>query len=305
VSTHVAAIDIGTNSVLMLLSRGTGGGRFVTVQDRAEVTRLGQGLDRSGVLCPRAIERTLETLGRFAGEARAVGANMVAVGTSALRDAANASDLLGPAERVLGSAVQVVSGRREALLAYRGALLGLDLDATEITVVDVGGGSTEITRGGREHPVEAGSMRLGAVRLLERYGPLAPAAAERLAEMQRRVAAELGSSAVAIRGSLVAVGGTATTAAAMLDEVDPFVADRVHGRRMSEIELGALMSRLADMSLAERNGLKGLQKGREDVILPGVVILREVLKKARSASCSVSTGGIRVALTAEAFAGGD
>ncbi len=289
----------------MLLSRASGVDRFDIVSDRAEVTRLGQGLERSGILSPKAIERTLATLGRFAAEARRVRAKTVAVGTSALREAANASDLLEPAGRILGVEVEVISGVREAMLAHRGALLGLNLDATEITVVDVGGGSTEVTRGTADRLEETASIRLGAVRLLERYTPGAPAAAEQLAVMTSAAAAELGQSGIAIGGSLVAVGGTATTAAAVLDGLDIYDPARIHGRLVSEAELQGLLARLAGMSLEERNSLKGLQKGREDVIVPGVIILHEVLKIAGPGLFRVSTGGIRVALTVEAFADRD
>ena len=302
-SAHIAAIDIGTNSVLMLLSRAAGAGRFVTVSDRAEVTRLGEGLDRSGILSPQAIERTLATLGRFAAEAHGYEAKMVAVGTSALRDASNASELLEPAGRILGVDIQVITGEREAVLAFRGALLGLDLDQAEVTVVDVGGGSVEVTQGTGDRLAKSASIRLGAVRLLERCNPGSPATAEQLAAMQARAAADLDRSRIAIRGQLIAVGGTATTAAAVLEGLGVYDPDRIHGRRTTREELEGLLIRLAGMPLEERNGLKGLQKGREDVIVPGIVILHEVLRIAGSGFLSISTGGIRVALTAEASRG--
>ena len=289
----------------MLLSRATDGGRFVTVSDRAEVTRLGQGLDRSGILSPEAIERTLAILGSFSAEARRLGATVVAAGTSALREAANASDLIEPCKRILGVDIEVVSGSREATLAYRGALLGLDLDGTETTVVDVGGGSTEVIRGTADRPGETASIPLGAVRLLERYTPGAPVSGEQLAAMTSAAAVELGRRGIAIDGQLVAVGGTATTAAAVLEGLAVYDPARIHGRVTSEGELEGLLIRLAGMSLEERNRLKGLQKGREDVIVPGVVILQEVLRIAGFGQFRVSTGGIRVALTVEAFADRD
>src|SRR3954447_5072617 len=142
----VATIDIGTNSVLMSITRITSDGALERVVDRATITRLGRGVDASGRLDDTAIARSLCVLAEYAREARAPSARIAAVGTSALRDAANAARFLDAARGVLGTSVEVIAGTREAELSCAGALAGLELDAASATVVDIGGGSTEIVR---------------------------------------------------------------------------------------------------------------------------------------------------------------
>ena len=170
---RVASIDIGTNSVLLLVAERDGAGTLCAVLERARVTRLGAGVDRTRQLAPEAVERTLACLGDYAADLRRLGVTRLdVVGTSAMRDASAGELFVARAGELLGVAPRVVSGDEEARLTFEGALVGLDL-AGALSVFDVGGGSTEIVRGTRDGAsatvLEAVSLDVGSVRLTERH----------------------------------------------------------------------------------------------------------------------------------------
>ncbi len=297
----VAAIDIGTNSVLMLISRRGTDATLEIRQDRATITRLGEGLHQRGILLQAAMERTLAALGEFAQAAAQEHAELVAVGTSALREARNAQVFVEAARRVLGVPVEIISGQREAQLAFRGAVQGLNLAANEVTAVDVGGGSTEIVRGRDGNMLASASLKLGAVRLAEKHGLEAPATAAQLSAMSRDVDATLKRARVALGPPLVATGGTATTLAAVMCEIEPYDAASVHGSRLTDGDLRQLFGCLASMSMRERCELKGMEPGRADIIVPGALILIRLSARARAREVVVSSGGVRLGLTLEVY----
>jgi exopolyphosphatase/guanosine-5'-triphosphate,3'-diphosphate pyrophosphatase len=159
---RVAAVDIGTNSVLLLIAERRDGGLAALVE-RASVTRLGQGVDASRALAPEAVHRTLECLRRYAIEIQAAGVSRVAaVGTSALRDAQGVDAFIASAAEILGVAPHVVSGDEEARLTFAGALTGLELPKGPVLVADVGGGSTELIAGNVANVAGAASVERGA-----------------------------------------------------------------------------------------------------------------------------------------------
>jgi exopolyphosphatase / guanosine-5'-triphosphate,3'-diphosphate pyrophosphatase len=306
----IAAIDIGTNSVLMLLTTLRDNGTIDIEQDRAVVTRLGEGVDKNRSLSPVAIERTLSTLQDLATIAKKSGAIIVAVGTSALRDAKNKDAFLEPAKQILGTPIEVISGNKEAELTFLGAIQEVNevvgpgsnrLSDGEVTVIDVGGGSTEIIQGADGRLRQTTSLDLGAVRLMERYELSAPATTEQVLAINREIQKALEQCDVSLKEPLITVGGTATTLAAILGGVEPFDPRRIHRSRLSRKELGDLCDRLARMSLSERYRIKGLERARADIIVPGALILNAIQNYAKSAHLEVSTGGVRVGLTAETY----
>lgn len=295
----VAAIDIGTNSVLMSISRPTPGGAFERVLERATITRLGRGVDASGRLDDAAIERTLAVLADYANEARAHSARIAAVGTSALRDAANAAHFLSSAHTALGCAVEVIGGAREAELSFAGALAGLSIDTKGVTVVDVGGGSTELVRRGADGALVTDSVDIGAVRLHERHHVSVPARASELAAVRADAMRALSSSRVAPQAPLVAVAGTATTLAAIEGAVDPYDSKRIHGSVLGRDQIERQCMRLAALSLQERTRIPGLAAARADVIVVGALILGCICEQAHADRVVVSDGGVRIGLTLE------
>ncbi|HEX7477805.1 MAG TPA: Ppx/GppA phosphatase family protein [Polyangiales bacterium] len=292
----LATIDVGTNSVLMQVARRGADGQVQVLEDRATITRLGQGIDRTQRLDDAAVARTLTVLTEYARRAHELGAEIQAVGTSAARDAKNAAHFLTQAERILGTPLAVISGSEEAELTYLGATQGLQLHTGELCVVDIGGGSTEIVRGQQGRIVASVSLDIGAVRLTERHGVTAPATATQLAAVEADVARALAASAVKPSAPLVAIAGTATTLAAIIGKVAPYDPKRIHGARVSVTHLRALTSKLAAMPLAERHLIPGLDPGRADVIVTGALLLLGLVKVAEASEITVSNGGVRMGL---------
>jgi exopolyphosphatase/guanosine-5'-triphosphate,3'-diphosphate pyrophosphatase len=206
-----ATIDIGTNTVLLLVAeRSAGQPSFEPVVERAEITRLGRGVDRSGRLAARAIEDTVEVVSRFAAEARTLGARGIAcVATSAARDAANGADFFEAAREAGGLVPEVISGDEEARLVWSsawrdfgggGGRAPLQAGAGALVVLDVGGGSTEVCVGSGPAPHARRSLQIGAVRLTERIAPADPPDTGALSAMRSRAAESLQSAVELLPG---------------------------------------------------------------------------------------------------------
>jgi exopolyphosphatase/guanosine-5'-triphosphate,3'-diphosphate pyrophosphatase len=293
---RVAAVDIGTNSVLLLVAEGDGAD-LRRVHDACTITRLGQGVDRTGVLADAAVERTLACLAGYAGVARDLGVERIAaVGTSAMRDARGGERFLEAAERLLGVRPEVVSGEREAALTFDGALVGLGIEGP-VAVFDVGGGSTEVIVGRTDaaggHIDRAVSLDIGSVRLTERHVHGDPPAEAELAAVRADVDTALASAPGVAGTPLVGVAGTVTTLAAISLELERYVGAAVHGTRLAREELGRLRALLAGMPLAERRAVRGLEPNRADVIVAGAAIVEAVCAWAGARALTVSDGGVR------------
>jgi exopolyphosphatase / guanosine-5'-triphosphate,3'-diphosphate pyrophosphatase len=278
---RVATIDIGTNSVLLLVAERQGN-EIVPIIERATITRLGQGVDATRTLAPEAVRRTLDCLARYAEEIRAAGVTRVDVaGTSAMRDAAGGESFRSEAKSLLGVEPRVISGREEAELTFEGSMTGLGLTGP-VTVVDVGGGSTEIVTGevatGPNHAV---SLDVGSVRLTERHVRTDPPTESEILAVRQDVRRALDGSGIVPTRTIVGVAGTVTTLAAYALDVVPYASERVHGAQLSGQRIDAAVQALAAMPLAERRKLGSVQADRADVIVAGGLIVAEVLAWAR------------------------
>ncbi|MCA9618805.1 MAG: Ppx/GppA family phosphatase [Myxococcales bacterium] len=304
---RVGAIDIGTNSVLLLIAeRGSVGGGLTQVIDRATITRIGQGVDRTGMLADEAVARTLACIDDYAATLREHEVELVAaVATSAMRDAKGGERFLDGFEQRVGVRPEVISGDREAALTFRGALCGLEDRLTEarVAVFDVGGGSTEIIvgeRGRGEAGIEAAiSIDVGAVRMTERHVHGDPTTSEEVAAIREDVRRLLAPAPDLHGLPLVGVAGTVTTVAAVVGGVDPYDGSRVHGSRLSASDMAAVIDRLAACTLAERREIVGLDPKRADVILAGALVTDEVRARAGADSLMVSDRGVRWGLALE------
>lgn len=300
---RVAAIDIGTNTVLLLIAEVGKDGGIVPIVERAEITRLGQGVDRTRVLAPEAVERTLSCLQKYASEIEKSGAVRVdVVGTSAMRDAAAASSgpgaaFIARARDILGTAPRVVSGNEEATLTFSGGLAGLGLSG-DVSVFDIGGGSTEVIRGhiekGAVHVARRQSVDMGSVRLFERYVKSDPPSDEEMSVLAAFVANQLSPIAPPPKGErLVGVAGTVTTVAAIARGVDPYDPAKIHGARLTRREIAETARKLRNLPLAERKKLAGLEEKRADVIPVGAAILETIVAWAGADEIVVSDRGVR------------
>jgi len=308
VTQRFAAIDVGTNTVLLLVAERRGAG-FDPVAERAEITRLGRGVDRTGRLDAAAIRDTVEVLARYAAEARSLGAEGIAcVATSAARDASNGEEFFSAAARAAGLRPEVISGEEEARLVYESAWRDFGAPAgpaAALAVLDVGGGSTEFTYGRGPGPEARTSVRMGAVRLTERVAPRDPVPPEDLARLRdgaREALAGLAAARPHLAGArLVAVAGTVTTLAAVDRALPAYDAEKVHGSSLTLAALDGLLARLAALPLAERARLPGMEPKRADVIVAGCALVLEAMRAAGFARLTVSDRGVRWGLLHDRF----
>ena len=284
----VAAIDIGTNSTRLLVSDGE------RVHARATtITRLGAGVDSSGRLDGAAISRTLDTLKVYRRTLESQGAARVMVtATSAARDAANRSELFGSVGEILGVTPELLSGEAEARLAFRGATSDLDPAAGPYAVVDIGGGSTEISVGSDEL-VKSISLDIGSVRLTEKYIESDPPRPEELLACLNitehhldDVAREMPAVFEVVQ--MVGVAGTITTAAAVEIGLLEYDRDAIHHFRLTKDAAEDVYRTLATEALADRIHNPGLPEGRADIIVAGMCILVRIMRYFDFGDCLVS-----------------
>jgi exopolyphosphatase/guanosine-5'-triphosphate,3'-diphosphate pyrophosphatase len=303
----VAAIDIGTNSVLLVIAATNASGPRPLLE-RATITRMGEGVDKTRKLAPAAIDRNLACLRAYAADLREHGnPPLDVVGTSALRDAQGADAFLDEAERILGVRPRVIAGDEEARLTFRGALSGLQLRG-KLLVFDIGGGSTELILGDADEvsasaaPKSRVSLDIGSVRLFERHVRSDPPHSEELAQIEAQIRAALDGAEPlrALRAgepvTLVGVAGTVTTLKALELGLPAYDAARVHGAILTLSAVEAMAARLSALPLAERVKLPGLEPKRADVIVAGALIVRELLRRAGAAQTIVSDRGVRFGL---------
>jgi exopolyphosphatase/guanosine-5'-triphosphate,3'-diphosphate pyrophosphatase len=282
-TTRVAAIDCGTNSIRLLVADDEGG-RLTDVARRSRIVRLGQGVDRTGRLAAEAIERVRVALADYAALCAQLGVERIRMAaTSATRDADNREDFRAMVRATLGVEPEVISGREEADLSFAGSLrdLGADTAPPPRVVVDVGGGSTELVLGDRDTAHAGHSMDIGSVRLTERHlhddPPTAAQVAAAEADIRAALAAARAEVPVGGARSLIGVSGSVTTVAGLalgLSEYDPY---RIHHARIPAADVRAVAADLLGRTRAQRAEHPVINAGRLDVIAAGALILREVV----------------------------
>jgi exopolyphosphatase/guanosine-5'-triphosphate,3'-diphosphate pyrophosphatase len=285
--TRVAAIDCGTNSVRLLVA-DVDGEEIVDLTRRMEIVRLGQGVDRTGVLAPDAIERTRVALLDYAAEIDRLGATRVRmVATSATRDARNAAEFRAMVTAVLGTPPEVVTGDEEARLSFLGAVRGLP--EARYLVVDIGGGSTEFVVGSSTVD-SAVSMDIGCVRMTERYlhtdpptGPEIAAARADIVEKVDQALAKVGRET-----NVVGLAGSVTTVAGIALDLPAYDPVRIHHSRLSTVDSRRITDELLRMTREQRLAVPVMHPGRADVIGAGALILTTILDRTGAAEVVVS-----------------
>lgn len=298
-----ASIDIGTNSVLLLVAERGTDGRFTAVLERAEITRLGRGVDKSRTLAPEAMEDTLKVLEAYAAQARALDAEgIAATATSAARDASNGGDFLRAVAERTGIKVEIIAGDEEARLSFASAQADFG-GAAPLIVLDIGGGSTEFIYGDAAGGVGfRRSFDVGSVRLTERWITADPPSAADRAKITAYLDEAFALLPAPPPGArLVGVAGTVTTICAVARAIDPYDAERVHGAQLTAQEITATLDRLCAMPLAERRALPGLQPKRADVIPAGAMILDAAARRMGAQEVWVSDRGLRWGLLVDRF----
>jgi len=281
---RVASADIGTNSTRLLVADVAADCSVDEIERLLEITRLGEGVDAGGTLGEQPMGRVTAALERYAERARTLGAErMLAVATSAVRDASNRDELLARIAAT-GFEPRLLTGEQEAATTFAGVRSraagepGVSADGT--LVIDVGGGSTELVLGGADGVVWSRSLQAGCVRMTERFLGEDVITAEALAASDRAVddlLAVVPDEVVAATRRAIAVAGTATTIAAIAH--GGYDADAVHDALLTRAQVRDLQARLAALSLAERRTVPGLEPARAPVIVAGLAVLGRVLDR--------------------------
>ncbi|WP_425310045.1 Ppx/GppA phosphatase family protein [Ammonicoccus fulvus] len=285
-----AAVDCGTNALRWLIAEQRGDGVLEPLERELRLVRLGEGVDATGRFAPAAVERTLAALDECADRIRGAGVQGVRfVATSAARDVSNADEFLAAVSARLGLPAEIIDGTEEAALSFTGALAGVPEPDDPVLITDVGGGSTELVVGTAGRIELAVSLDIGSVRLTERFWSSDPPSTEDVARATAFVDAQLSSMSEVLAGvrSWVAVGGTATTLAALQLGLDHYDSARVQGAELTGDSLAALADRLAASRSAELVS-ELMPPLRAQVIAAGALICHRIQNLVGDVPCIVS-----------------
>jgi exopolyphosphatase/guanosine-5'-triphosphate,3'-diphosphate pyrophosphatase len=277
---YCAAIDLGTNTARLLIAERSKAG-IIPVRVVREVVRLGGGFTDEYGLSVEARERGLACLHRFSEIISAYGVKQVrASATSAVRDAVNGRQFVDEVFRDTGITLVVIDGDEEARLTLKGVLSRLDSESAALVVLDVGGGSTEFTVSLHGSPVFIKSMPVGVVRLTEGFRTSLEMV-ERVRSVIDQLEQDLTSAGILVSGDfeLVGTAGTATTIAAIKLEMDDYDYRKVNNFVVDRGDIAEIFQRLSPLTPPERLSVKGLEKGREDLIIAGLAIITSVMDR--------------------------
>jgi exopolyphosphatase/guanosine-5'-triphosphate,3'-diphosphate pyrophosphatase len=304
---RLAAIDIGSNSVRLLVAEALRGNTYRILDEEREPTRLGRSASTTGKLDEESMERTIAALRTFkeiAGGYQATALRTIA--TCAVREARNGPEFCRRVREQVGLEVEVISGEREARLAFASVQNAFDLTGKNVIVADIGGGSTEVVFATGNLIESIFSTPLGAVRLTEQFGLGEAAATETfvrdVARMQEEVAACLKKRTARPLFAphfLVGCGGTFTTLAELMMASKREGDMPVAGYKVSHAEVRHLLDRLLKMPLRSRRGLAGMTPDRADIILAGLSIVDALMKRFRVNTLAIHTRGVRDGLVRE------
>jgi len=302
-----AVIDVGTNSVKLLVADVTGRD-VLPVHEESKQTRLGKNFYETHRLQPEAIAKTAEAVWEFAEIARdRDAASTRVIATSAARDAVNKDDLLSTIQRAAGLQVEIISGEQEAEWAFKGVTNGSDLAKTPLLLLDVGGGSTEFIVGhsGQKHFAE--SFQIGTVRLMEKIPHSDPPKSDELArcrdwlrdilqkDIRPKLDPVLRQEKTAGAVQLAGTGGTATILAKLELKLERYDREKIEATSLSLKQVQAHCKQLWKLPLAKRKEIQGLPKNRADVVLTGILIYETIMEEFGFPTLRVSTRGLRFA----------
>jgi exopolyphosphatase/guanosine-5'-triphosphate,3'-diphosphate pyrophosphatase len=300
----LGGIDIGTNTLRLLIVE-IGPALYREIGSDRRITRLGEDLDRTGVLSRDARERSIKALADFSARIKKHAARQVdAVGTSALRKASNSWEFITEVKQRTGLDIRVIPGEDEARLtllgvsrALRNTSSGEKSPLSSALIIDIGGGSTEIivTNPGVD-PVVV-SLPLGAVYLTERFIHHDPPSREELEQLRRSVREKLEQQSALLRPGPACVfagtAGTITTLAAMDQKLSVYNPDRINRSMLTRSAILGMVRSLSESTLKARRDIPGLERGREDIILAGAIVTQEIMERFGFTAILVSDWGLR------------
>jgi exopolyphosphatase/guanosine-5'-triphosphate,3'-diphosphate pyrophosphatase len=294
---RVASIDIGTNTILLLIAK-VEEGKVNPLFEIETVARLGEGVQKNGILLKEAMDRSLQTLAQYLKWCLELEVQKVfAAGTSALREAKNSEDFLNLVKEKLDLPIEVISGEEEAQLSFLAVAKDLGELKEPILVVDVGGGSTEFILGKGDQISQWISLPLGSVRFTEEFLRSDPVQEEEWEKMERKIQGYLVNIPHSQEPiSMVAVGGTATTLASVEQGLEDFIAEKIHHFVLGKEALKNQLLLYRSKTIDERRKISGLPIARADVILAGGAILYQAMEELKCPSVLISCHGVRYGL---------
>jgi len=301
---RVAAIDIGSNSIRQIVADVSPEGAIQVVDEMKAAPRLAAGLSSTGAISEESMQSARDAIERMATLARQLGAERIdAVATSAVREAANAHEFVSMIQRATGLRVRVVDGDEEARLSFRSAVAHFDMGVGRTVVADIGGGSLELALSAEGVIERLNSLPFGAIRLTEEYLAGGPTP-KRLKRLRRDVAEGIRDT-IPLRdwrgAQLIGSGGTFTNLAGIhLARQGILTARSVHAARITRADLEHILNMLIEMTPEERRAVPGLNPERADIIVAGLAVAAEVLRRVEAREIVVSRYGIREGLLLEA-----
>ncbi len=296
-SQRLAAIDIGSNSIRLVVAQLLPAGDYRILDDERAATRLARSLDVSGQLDPQSVDDSISALRRFRKIAEGMNvAKIRAIATCAVREAENGIEFVQRAREEAGLQIDVISSLEEAQLAFLSVQRAFDISDKRVLIVDIGGGSTECVLSSGSHVEEIYNARLGALRLSEKYGPDRELFGDDLQRLIRDIDEELSERIgrpTTYPHSMIGSGGTFTCLASMLIAAKGQSDQHEWGYRVSRAEVRHLLDRLQKMSLHKRRSFPGLSTDRADIIVAGLAIIDRVMKYFKVNLLQVHTGGVR------------
>ncbi len=284
----IASIEIGTNSIRMLIAeKGTSGTPFAPVLRKRVITRLGEGFNSNEgcILKPGAIARSITALREFFGIASQFGVSSpLVIATGVVRKAANRDTFITSIAEHLGHKIRIISGQEEAELTEKGVLSSLDLGSESCVIFDLGGGSTEFIRANSKKTTYL-SIELGVVVLKETFLTTDPPRDEEIWYLDKHIEDVCKTRLSSLKESadrnaaFIGTGGTVVTLAAMIHGIteDNFSERNINGLSVKRHDVGLLFETLKGMPAAERLSFPGLESGREDIILPGTLLIMKLM----------------------------
>ena len=294
---RLAAIDIGTNSIRLIIAEAIRGGKYRILDDEKVTARLGKNLSQTGHLDPEAVELSLQTLRRMKQIAEGYQVQELrAIATCAVREASDGTTFCRRALAEVGIQIEVVSARKEAKLAFHGVMRGFDLDGKNVAVVDIGGGSTEIILASGKLIEEIYTTPLGTVRLTELFqtqNTLGNVEFDQLIEGIERRLRKHTKKVLFVPHTLIGSGGTFTALAAMVMARKGQSELPIQGYQVTRAEVRHLLDRLRKMSPKARRNVAGLSPDRADIIVAGIAIIDCVMGHFDVNTLQVHSGGVR------------
>lgn len=299
---RTAIIDLGSNSARVIVMNSLSGWSYHLEDEIREIVRLREGLTRDG-LADAAITRGLFTLRLFKQFCDSLGVDhIIATATSAVREAANGAQFLETVEHEIGLSLRILDGDEEAYYGVLGALGAVDLENG--VIVDIGGGSAQVSQVRGRRFVQGQALTLGALALTERFVASDPIGKSELKAVQSEIARQLDGVAWLGKGEtgqIVGLGGTIRNLAKVEAARQSFPLQNIDGFELSANSLNETIEQLCELPLDERRKIAGLSRDRADIILPGALVIREILKRLNQDELTISGAGLREGLFLEEF----